>query len=365
MRPAPRAHFVPPLGLGGWWPVTEVATTEGRWYADHLTCGWWDPGDLPRTWLRLGKALVDELLATLPQDAIGPDTHVVELGCGPGVSVQELLLRTGARVSAYDADPVAANSVALVAPEATWCGTLPLDLPDGSADVVWVPTGLARGDADWAALLAEAHRLLHPGGHLVALQAGPGVWTWEHSEPWDEETTGVLASRSDRPAEEGGPFSFTSSWWVREHWGRGFELASYRRAGVLMEHTDSGYGMSSWRRADGPPVSADDFSAVDAADPREAVVWQRQLELWAAEQEAESRARTAALDAARARLRLLQEPDAAARHPAVRAAQAKVDRLRAQVDEIRESAWWRAGDAVHRVRGRIGSARATDRGGVQ
>jgi hypothetical protein len=123
--------------------------------------------------------------------------------------------------------------------------------------------------------------------------------------------------------------------------------------------------MSSWRRADGPPLPADDFSAVYAADPREAVAWQRQVELWAAEQGVESRARTAALDAARARLRLLQEPGAVERHPRVRAARAKVDRLRAEVDEIRESVWWRSGDAVQRVRGRLGARPAGDQGGAR
>lgn len=353
MRPAPRAHVVPPLGLGGWWPVVDVATTDSTWYADHVTCGWWDPGDLPRTWMRLAAALVDELLATLPDGAVGPDTHVVELGCGPGVGVQELLLRTGARVSAYAPDPALAGIVAALATEATWCPTLPLDLPDGSVDVVWVPTALAHGDGDWAVLLAEAHRLLRPGGHLVALHSGPGVWAWHHDEPWDEATTGSLDSGSHLPATEGGPVTYVSSWWQREHWGRGFELATYRRAGALMVHTDHGHGMSSWRRADGPPLDADAFSAVDAADPREAVVWQRQLELWAEELTLDSGRRQQALTDARSRLARLNADDAAARHPGVRAAQAVVDRLRGEVEEIRGSVWWRAGDAVGRVRSRL------------
>lgn len=340
-----RARHAPGDAMERWWPVDAPARSDSRWTADHLVAGWWDPGDLPRTRLRLAGALVDELLATLPAGTVTPSTRLLELGSGVGASAQELALRTGVRPHLFEPDAVLHPGLGVLAREATVdpATAVPLDLADASMDVVWVPSCLARGGRDWAPLVAEAHRVLRPGGLLAAVHAGPGVWGWHRDDPWEEDATGLLLLDLDRPAAAGGPDAYVSRWWLQEHWGRGFELVSHRPAGVLMVHPDQGHGMSLWRRGDGPALDADAFAAVSPDEPREGAAWQRQLELARTEQRDRAVERTAALATAAARADRLEEPDAVEEEPRVRAALADLAALREEVRDLEESGWWRVG----------------------
>lgn len=348
-----RTHHTFGSDMEQWWPVDDVAPSGGRREADHLEAGWWDPGDLPRTRLRLASALVDELLAMLPAHAVGPDTRLLELLCGPGASAQELALRTGVRPHLFEPRADRRPGLAVHARESTVdpATAVPLEAPDASFDVVWAPTCFARGPHDWAPLLAEAHRVLRPGGRLVAIHAGPGVWSWEREDPWDEEHTGLLLLDLDRPADRGGPVSYVSGWWLRDHWGRGFALEAHRPAGVAMTHPTQGYGISCWRRTDGPALSADDFAAETPGDRRAGAAWQRQVALAHDERRAARTRQATTIAGATARLTTLEDPAAVDDLPATRAALAELAALRAEVTELRESAWWRAGAplrALHR-----------------
>lgn len=318
-----------------WWPLQDVATTASRWYADHVASGWWDAGDMPRSRLRQATALVDELLASLPQTALRPDACVLELGCGPGTGLQELATRWPCRLHAWDPSPDARASASVLAPEATVHETpaVPLGLADGSVDVVWAPRCFARGGVDWPVLLAEAHRVLAPGGLLAAVVAGPGAWAWHGApgEAWDEERTGVLVLGLDTRDEHGGPVCFMSAWWLRDHWGRGFDAVQLRPAGVTMTHPDDGFGLAVWRRREGPACAADAFSAVAPGDVREGRAFQRQLELAHREAVGLASRRAAAEADLAARAAALTEPDAVEEHPHVRAARHAVALLEQQL----------------------------------
>ncbi|MFN8141562.1 MAG: class I SAM-dependent methyltransferase [Solirubrobacterales bacterium] len=97
-------------------------------------------------------------------------------------------------------------------------------LEAGSFDLIWavsVFTHLAGNSAEW---LLELHRLLKPGGILIASFMGRLTHQPLTGEPWDERGTGMKAIGLDNPWEKGGPSVFMSDWWVREHWGRAFEV---------------------------------------------------------------------------------------------------------------------------------------------
>jgi hypothetical protein len=53
-----------------------------------------------------------------------------------------------------------------------------------------------------------------------------GRWTSEFvaGEPWDEDRVGMNVLRHTHPWEDGGPLVLISDWWLREHWGRAFEV---------------------------------------------------------------------------------------------------------------------------------------------
>lgn len=109
-------------------------------------------------------------LALLP-DLAG--RRVLDAGCGSGHYTAELVAR-GARVVAVDASrrmlDIARHRLGPDAPVDWHAADLaePLDfLPDAAVDVVLAPLVL-QYLADWSGTLAEFHRVLTPGGVLVA-----------------------------------------------------------------------------------------------------------------------------------------------------------------------------------------------------
>lgn len=125
---------------------------------------------------------------------VSTDDHVVDVGCGPGTAVR-LAARRGARVAGVDPSSTMLRIARLVTPQRapiTWGeGTAEaLPVPDGSATVVWALATVHHWqDVDKA--VAEARRVLTPGGQLIAIErqspdgatglAGHG-WTREQAE---------------------------------------------------------------------------------------------------------------------------------------------------------------------------------------
>jgi SAM-dependent methyltransferase len=324
----------PPDLAEAWWPLDSVAPTNSAWHRDHAETGWWDPGDMHRTRLRHATALVDELVASLPSGAVSADATLLEIGCGPGSSLGELATRWPGRLHGWDGDGLARDAARWMAPEAVVhdAPSPPLPLEDGAVDVVWAPRCFARGAGDWAGLLAEAHRVLRPGGLLVAVLAGPGVWAWEAtSQDWEEELTGSLLTGLARGDEHGGPLRFVSRWWLQEHWGRGFGLVAIRRAGVAMPHPDRGFGIAVWRRRDGAAIATAALGAVRAGVVREGLAWRRQLALADAEARASAARHDAAVSQIEQRNAALADLGAVAEHPRVRDAAASLQALEAEL----------------------------------
>jgi SAM-dependent methyltransferase len=96
--------------------------------------------------------------------------RVLDAGCGAGAHAAELVAR-GARVTGVDSS---AGLLALAARRLGPAAALhradladPLPFPDGAFDVV-LASLLLHYLRDWAPTLAEFHRVLAPGGRLVA-----------------------------------------------------------------------------------------------------------------------------------------------------------------------------------------------------
>jgi SAM-dependent methyltransferase len=136
-------------------------------------------------------------LATELTDA-GPDDHVVDVGCGPGGAARAAA-RRGARVSAVDPAPVMLRLARMTSRESLGISWLDgaaeaLPLPDGSATILWsIATVHHWPDLDGG--LAEAFRVLRPGGRLLAIErrTRPGArglashgWTDRQAESFAE-----------------------------------------------------------------------------------------------------------------------------------------------------------------------------------
>ena len=115
---------------------------------------------------------------------------------------------------------------------------------------------------DWAPWLLELRRVLKPGGFLVASIHGRGLWpagvAGGRGVPWDENRTGMLVERYGDDFETGwGPAVYVSEWWLREHWGRAFEIVRFEPTGFA--HPDGREGGQAWvvARRDGNEAELD------------------------------------------------------------------------------------------------------------
>ena len=138
--------------------------------------------------------------------------------------------------------------------------TPPLELEYGTFDLIWslsVFTHLTDASLPW---LLELHRLLKPGGLLIATYMGRWNSDWITGEPWDEDLVGMNVLRPDQPWDSGGPMVLMSDWWVNAHWGRAFEV-------LKVEPNVHGQTWPLLRKRD-VELTVDDL-AVPADDPRE------------------------------------------------------------------------------------------------
>ncbi len=197
----------------------------------YLEPGWIDR--FAELWERLGPETRTAIVDLLPDDWTFAGKRVMDFGCGAGRTLKHFLPEA-ATTELWGVD-IDAVSIDLL--RETVCPPLrvlqsgympPLPLEDESFDLIWsisVFTHLTDNSLPW---LCELHRLLRPGGLLIATYMGR--WTSEllAGEAWDEDATGMNVLRHNHPASDGAPLVMISDWWLREHWGRAFEVLAIK-----------------------------------------------------------------------------------------------------------------------------------------
>jgi ubiquinone/menaquinone biosynthesis C-methylase UbiE len=151
---------------------------------------------------------VAELAADLT--GIGPDDHLVDIGCGPGAAVR---VAVGRGASATGVDPATVmlrlGSIVTRSRRASYLeGTAEsLPMPDASATVAWSLSAVHHWrDVDQG--LAEVRRVLEPGGRFLATErqirdasapgrAGHG-WTMPQAEAFASlcESAGLVDAKA-------------------------------------------------------------------------------------------------------------------------------------------------------------------------
>jgi ubiquinone/menaquinone biosynthesis C-methylase UbiE len=124
--------------------------------------------------------------------------HVVDIGCGPGVAVRTAAGR-GARATGIDPAPVMlriARAVTRGRDGIVWAegAAESLPVPTGSATVAW-SLATVHHWKDVTKGLAEAHRVLAPGGRVLAVerQVAPDA-TGIASHGWTEQQAESFAA---------------------------------------------------------------------------------------------------------------------------------------------------------------------------
>ena len=221
----------------------------------------------------IGRASREDLLGALPADFSFEGRRVLDFGCGAGRTLRHFVAAgPAAELWGCDIDQasIAWLEQSLSPPLHVFAnGELPpLDQPDESFDLVYCVSVFTHLVRSWSAWLLELHRLLRPGGLLVATFMGKGQSEVVAGEPWDEGRVGMLTLKPGQPWDAGGPMVFHSPWWIREHWGRAFELLSLTESGFPGAPAGLGHGVATMRKRDTAPSTAD-LEAL-SEDPREA-----------------------------------------------------------------------------------------------
>lgn len=221
----------------------------------------------------LGRRTKADLLLALPPDWDWAGKRVLDFGCGAGRTLRHLLDEaTEAQIWGCDID---AESIAwidehLSPPLHTLVnGELPpVDRPDGAFDLIFNVSVFTHLAASWSAWLLEQHRLLAPGGLLVATFMGPGMSWRIAGEPFDEHRVGMNVLAPGASWDDGGPMILHAPWWLRTHWGRLFDVVRLQEHGFCAAPGD-GHGVITLRRRE-VSLTAADLERPDPDDPREA-----------------------------------------------------------------------------------------------
>jgi SAM-dependent methyltransferase len=179
-----------------------------------------------RFYLDEGRRLRGVIEDLLPEGWTWDGKRVLDFGCGSARVLRHFGAEAAqAEFTGCDIDaPSIEWDAAHLSPPFRFISnrpTPPLELAAGSLDLVWAMSVFTHLTDTWSDWLVELHRLLAPGGVLLASFLGEGMWEALLREPYREEEVGMAVSR-----RWAGPdaWVFHSEWWLREHWGRGFEV---------------------------------------------------------------------------------------------------------------------------------------------
>jgi SAM-dependent methyltransferase len=210
--PASTERPYPPLDL-----ASRVFTVTG-----------WD-SDPYRAYEEIGAQTSRALVGLLPDDWSFEGKRALDFGCGAGRTLRHFLTEAEAGElwgADIDAPSIEWLQESLCPPLHAWrCEHgPPLGLEHGSFDLVWAISVFTHLTDNSSAWLLELHRLLKPGGLLIATYMGRWSSEFFASEPWDEDRVGRNVLHHNRDWDLGGPAVLMSDWWMRAHWGRAFEI---------------------------------------------------------------------------------------------------------------------------------------------
>ncbi len=245
-----------------------------------LRAGVPDPADVIASYRAVGRDSRATILELLGSEWTFQGRRVLDFGCGAGKVMRHFLPEAehcelwGCDIDERSVDWINAE---LHPPLHAFANAEvpPLDQPASSFDLVWSVSVFTHLTDHWAGWLAELHRLLKPGGLAIISFLGGAMYEVWNDEEWDPDRVGMTVLNHGQDWELGGPTVFHSPWWLREHWGRAFEIAALREGSAPREH-----GLVVLRARSDVEVTPQLLTAIDAArEPREidALRWQVHL----------------------------------------------------------------------------------------
>jgi SAM-dependent methyltransferase len=245
-------------------PPLELAARVGGAYPDYHAIG------------SEQRALMESLL---PDGWSFDGKAVLDFGCGPGRTLSAFAAEAErAEFAGCDihAESIAWASENLSPPFAFFrCAERPpLAQPDARFDLVYGMSVFTHITTEWSAWLAELQRVLRPGGLALLSVLGPAMAQQILGRDWDERI-GMAIVDMHKDWSIGGPSVLLSEWWVREHWGRAFEILRFEAADPA---AGASHDLVLLRRREGD-VSPQVLARRDPRDAREVAALECNLEL--------------------------------------------------------------------------------------
>jgi SAM-dependent methyltransferase len=230
-------------------------------------------------YLQRGKDALGAIERALPADWTWDGKRVLDFGCGAGRTIRHLsgLIRNG-EIWGCDIDPACiawcrehlGPSISFVANGSD----PPLPFEQERFDLVYALSVFTHIDRLWASWLLELHRVLAPGGFLVATIMSEGMSQRVAGVAWDDSRVGMAVYECGQRWELGGPMVLHSPWWVREHWGRLFDVIDVRSRGFFDDagqRAQDDHGVAVLEKRSGPmSLSVADLERPNPSEPREA-----------------------------------------------------------------------------------------------
>ncbi len=235
----------------------------------------------------IGETSRRDFLALLPPSFDWSGARVLDFGCGVGRTLR-YFTEEASRAAEFSGCDIDEESIVWV--QDHLCPPFrafrneevpPLPFADASLDLVYCMSVFTHLADTWSAWLLELHRILQPGGLLLATTMGPGT-VGDLGRAWDEDRIGMLVTIPNETfvGVRSGPVVFHSEWWIREHWGRAFEVLETWSDGFCLggpQPVPTGQGCVALKKREVALTMADLEGPSD--DPRELAALEENLSL--------------------------------------------------------------------------------------
>lgn len=183
----------------------------------------------------VGAVARRDFLALLPKAFEWDGAKVLDFGAGAGRTLRQFGAEAQVAAEFWACD-IDRDSITWM--EANLCPPFrvfqndpkpPLPFADATLDIIYSVSVFTHLADTWSAWLLELHRVLKPGGWLLATTLGPGSATSDLGREWDDDRIGFLVTMPHQDFVDchGGPIVYHSEWWLREHWGRAFDVVEF------------------------------------------------------------------------------------------------------------------------------------------
>ena len=251
------------------------------------------PEEMIASYREVGLACRTDIESALGSDWSWQDKRLLDFGCGAGRLLRQILdwAEVGEVYGSDLDEPMVIWARENLCPPVTGIELNgfepPLPFEDDYFDVVTAFSVFTHLGMNWADWLLEVRRVLKPGGMLIASILDQSCAESLTDVPYEEDRVGMSIWAYANPEI---PYVnvLHSHWWLREHWGRAFEILSIESGSYDEKRPEAveipGQGLVIARAKEGG-LTANDLERENPDEARYVAAHRHQQEMFRAEAE--------------------------------------------------------------------------------